>query len=174
MKLAIFDKDGTLTTPRSGEKFVQHPEDQVLLPGVAEKLRQLVEDGWTMAIASNQGGVEAGHKTINEAIAEMRYCLELLPMIDCAIFAPYFEGNVAWLVRQDPKALPDELWLYCKARKPSQGMPCYLIDQYRPDLASILRWHEENALFVGDRPEDQQAAVNAGVRFHWAKNFFGG
>ncbi|MGL5062947.1 MAG: hypothetical protein ACRC62_23470 [Microcoleus sp.] len=56
MKLIVFDKDGTLTTPASGAIFVQHPHDQVLLPGVAEKLAQLRKDGWLMAIASNQGG----------------------------------------------------------------------------------------------------------------------
>ena len=27
-------------------------------------------------------------------------------------------------------------------------------------------------LFVGDRPEDEQAAANAGVSFQWADDFF--
>jgi hypothetical protein len=35
---------------------VQHPRDQRLRPGVAEKLEQLRADGVMMAIASNQGG----------------------------------------------------------------------------------------------------------------------
>ncbi|HMA77901.1 MAG TPA: HAD family hydrolase, partial [Candidatus Paceibacterota bacterium] len=63
MKLAIFDKDGTLTTPASDAEFVQHPEDQILLPGVSEGVAAMAADGWTIAIASNQGGVAAGYKS---------------------------------------------------------------------------------------------------------------
>lgn len=55
-KLLILDKDGTLTRPKSGGTFVQHPEDQELILGVAETLRRYEDDGWSMAIASNQGG----------------------------------------------------------------------------------------------------------------------
>lgn len=39
-KLLILDKDGTLVTPASGKKFVHHPEDQVVLPGVHEAIAQ--------------------------------------------------------------------------------------------------------------------------------------
>lgn len=56
MKLIILDKDGTLTTPKSGKKFVQHPEDQVLLPGVLDALKWHDSQGHILAIASNQGG----------------------------------------------------------------------------------------------------------------------
>jgi histidinol phosphatase-like enzyme len=55
MKLAIFDKDGTLVSPKSGEQFVQHPKDQKLLPGVAKGLETMSSEGWHFAIASNQG-----------------------------------------------------------------------------------------------------------------------
>jgi histidinol phosphatase-like enzyme len=55
-KLIIFDKDGTIVEPISGGTFVQHPSDQRLRPGVAEKLEQLRGDRVMMAIASNQGG----------------------------------------------------------------------------------------------------------------------
>jgi D-glycero-D-manno-heptose 1,7-bisphosphate phosphatase len=55
-ELYILDKDGTLTDPIWGGVFVQHPEDQRLRPGVAEKLDRLRSEGAVMAIASNQGG----------------------------------------------------------------------------------------------------------------------
>lgn len=64
-KLVIFDKDGTLVEPISGGTFVQHPHDQRLRPGVAEKLEQLRGDGLMMAIASNQDGC-----SIFEVLAE--------------------------------------------------------------------------------------------------------
>jgi len=44
-KLYIFDKDGTLTIPKSGEIFVQYPEDQQLISGVAERLLELRKEG---------------------------------------------------------------------------------------------------------------------------------
>ena len=55
-RLAILDKDGTLVGTKSGETFVQHPEDQILLPGVEEAIARLVDDGYELVIASNQGG----------------------------------------------------------------------------------------------------------------------
>ena len=88
MKLCIFDKDGTLTTTKSGETFVQHPEDQILLPGVVEGITAMAADGWLFAIASNQGGVAAGYKSLDDAIREIRYCLSLLPQIELGLFCP--------------------------------------------------------------------------------------
>ena len=77
MKLAIFDKDGTLIAPKIGAKFVDHPEDQILLPGVADGIQSLAADGWAIAIASNQGGVAAGHKSLGCAIDEMFFAMRL-------------------------------------------------------------------------------------------------
>lgn len=65
-KLIVFAKNGTLVEPISDSTFVQHPKDQKLRPGVAEKLEHLPED-WTMAIASNQGGC-AEFEVLDEAI----------------------------------------------------------------------------------------------------------
>lgn len=55
-KLLVLDKDGTLVRPKSGNTFVQHPEDQEMIEGVAEAIARYIADGWTIAIASNQGG----------------------------------------------------------------------------------------------------------------------
>lgn len=60
MKLAVLDKDGTLTTSKSGNKFARNPTDQVLIEGVVEGCQSLIDAGYTLAIASNQGGVAAG------------------------------------------------------------------------------------------------------------------
>ena len=66
-KLAVFDKDHTLVKPKSGGTFVKAPEDQELLPGVAEKLEELRSDGWCLAIASNQGGCATHFVAAKEA-----------------------------------------------------------------------------------------------------------
>jgi D-glycero-D-manno-heptose 1,7-bisphosphate phosphatase len=159
-KLLILDKDGTLVHPKSGAKFVQHPTDQELLPGVAEAIARYAADGWTMAIASNQGGVAAGHKTLDDAIAEMRYCLGLLPQVKYALFCPDFDGFSCWEVSRDSSK---EWTTGAKSyRKPNPGM----IDFAAAQLYGNRLWRDElEVLFVGDRPEDEQAAQAAGVHF---------
>lgn len=163
-KLLILDKDGTLTRPRSGGKFVQHPNDQDLLPNVSETLSKYAANGWAMAIASNQGGIASGYKTLEDAIVEMKYCLGLLPMIDCAIFAPYYHGCIAWRVWNDGLRLPDEVYTVAEARKPGAGM----LHLAASNCDVIL----DDAVMVGDRLEDAGAAAAAGVEFRWAKDLF--
>ncbi len=53
-----------------------------------------------------------------------------------------------------------------KFRKPADGM----IDAIASRVLGHRVWHVdfEEILFVGDRPEDEQAAAAAGVRFMWA------
>jgi histidinol phosphatase-like enzyme len=99
--------------PVSGAKFVQSPTDQRLLPGVAERIAELVEMGATLVIASNQGGVEAGHKTGEDAATEMRYIFDLVPEIAQAWYCTTFDGDWAFSVRQDEEAT--DLW--CRNRK---------------------------------------------------------
>lgn len=65
MKLAILDKDGTLVLPKSGNTFVQNPTDQILMFGAIEGCQRLIDAGYVLAIASNQGGVASNHKTLD-------------------------------------------------------------------------------------------------------------
>jgi D-glycero-D-manno-heptose 1,7-bisphosphate phosphatase len=174
-KLIIFDKDGTLTEPISGNTFVQHPHDQRLRPGVAEKLEQLRGEGWVMAIASNQGGVAAGHKTLDEAIEEMKYALSLTgiydgymcpdngdSMISCGFSDANFR-HVAETVQSLKDAYDVEVDGF---RKPHAGMLLY--------RKHLMVMNPTQCLMVGDRPEDQAAAEAAGFAFEWAVDFFGG
>jgi histidinol phosphatase-like enzyme len=223
-KLAVFDKDWTLVKPKSGGTFVQAPEDQELLPGVAEKLEELRSDGWCLAIASNQGGcakfevaakdlkpgmvlyhggmsrkickvlgyldqhrqitlndgdiltflphadVEVSYKTIEDAIAEMGFALQLTG-IEAGFFCPDMEGAKLYLAFPDGSGgnatgyYPHDF--RGQYRKPGQGM-----------LLAIQRYtgirNLEDCLMVGDREEDQRSAQSAGFAFEWAKDFLGG
>jgi D-glycero-D-manno-heptose 1,7-bisphosphate phosphatase len=128
MKLLILDKDGTLTRPVSGSTFVQHPEDQKLLPGVAETIARYRDEGWTMAIASNQGGVAAGLKTIEEAKCEMMYCMKLLPDIELGLFCPdngetiYHGGRYHSVIYPAKELSIYEIDGLSNCRKPNPGM----------------------------------------------------
>jgi D-glycero-D-manno-heptose 1,7-bisphosphate phosphatase len=50
-------------------------------------------------------------------------------------------------------------------RKPGPGMLREAMSDFEAD--------PDETLYVGDRPEDEQAAKNAGVDFVWASEFFG-
>jgi DNA 3'-phosphatase len=78
VKVAFFDADSTLRVSRSGNVSANGPRDVELLPGVAEKLRQLAEQGYLLAVVSNQGGVAAGFVALEDADAALAYTLRLL------------------------------------------------------------------------------------------------
>lgn len=223
MKLLILDKDGTLVCPKSGNTFVQNPEDQMLLPGVQEIIARYAADGWMMAIVSNQGGcsrqtvkasdVQVGQhvwntksvylgkiseirstvfycdgtgysiksdqsvvvawKTIENAIAEMRYCLKLLrPCLGTevnnvtAYFCPDMEGKEWWAVKGDTTCFIPRRYKFRHGdhRKPGGGMLLSAILEYKPLLFSVPEW-KNKCLMVGDRPEDEQAAKNVCISF---------
>lgn len=173
MKLLLLDKDGTLISPKSGAKFVGDPWDQAPLLGVSEILRKYAANGWDMAICSNQGGVAANHKTLANCILEMKFCLQLFPEIKEAYFCPDFEGNECWRVwgdcGEETRILYSEnswettnLEIVGQFRKPNPGMLT---------LAASFGNFEE-ILYVGDRPEDEDASIGAKFPFQWSANFF--
>lgn len=153
--LIIFDKDQTLIESAVGEKFIQSPTDQRILPGAAEAVANFHQRGYKIAIASNQGGVEAGKKSLESAIKEMEFCLELFPQVDFGLIAHTYKGDSAWRIG---RSLKDEIWgnfgCYCK---PGPGMINFIINFYESTPSQT--W------FVGDRPEDEGAAEAAGVQF---------
>jgi D-glycero-D-manno-heptose 1,7-bisphosphate phosphatase len=161
MKLAILDKDGTLVLPKSGNTFVQNPTDQILMVGAVEGCQRLIEAGYVLAIASNQGGVSAGHKTLDEAIEEMKYCFLLLEQsgikIEKTLFCPDFEGKICIVAALDVESLakpqPYEKFSgeFCK---PNGGM-----------LKALKGDTFEDCWMIGDREEDRLAAEAAGFAF---------
>lgn len=173
-KLLLLDKDGTLIFPKSGAKFVGDPWDQSPFPKVFDVLKKYADDGWQMAIISNQGGVAVGHKTLEGCILEMKFCLQLFPEIIEAYFCPSLEGNECWRVWgecDDKHRILYEansfevtnLEIAGKFRKPNPEMLTFATNFY----------NLEEVLYVGDRPEDGEAAFTANISFKWATQFFG-
>jgi D-glycero-D-manno-heptose 1,7-bisphosphate phosphatase len=167
MKILFVDKDGTLVSPASGAKFTNRPWDQAALPGAHEAIARFVADGYKPIMVSNQGGVEKGYKSLESAIFEMQFALELFPGIIEAYFCPNFlSGDGCWRVWGDcseenrieynPTSLDViDLAIEGQFRKPGAGM-----------LKLAIAIHDaENAIMVGDRPEDKEAAVAAAIPF---------
>jgi D-glycero-D-manno-heptose 1,7-bisphosphate phosphatase len=152
-KLIIFDVDGTLVTTKSGVTFRKTADDWQWLPGRKEKLLQLEKEGIQTALATNQGGVAFGY------FSQASIIHELYNLVDEANI-----GCVRWC-ETHPHASIDEYRSESNRRKPGPGM-IFEIQEY-------LQIGPIHTLMVGDRPEDEQAAKNAGVSFMWAHEFFG-
>lgn len=183
-KLLILDKDGTLVVPKSGQTFVQFPEDQKPIKGIQELVKTYHMSGWRCCIVSNQGGVGAGFKTIKEAIAEMQYCMQIFPEIKESWFCPDLKGQKLYYVEALDNGAEEAYeakhmgpWLLRKYkwggyRKPQPGMLFIAMHYYAhsPNLKEPKEWVEQK-LYVGDRPEDKEAAERADVPFLWARDW---
>lgn len=153
-RFVIFDVDSTLTTTKSGETFRKDAKDWQWLPGRLERLAELHKQGITLAVASNQGGIAFGYMDEGDMQTEL------------SILCNQAEIDYLYVCYAHEKASVDgyaeEIDLF--DRKPSPGM------LFKAMLRA--RVSAPDTLFVGDRPEDEQAAKNAGIDFVWSKDYF--
>lgn len=167
-KLLILDKDGTLVIPASGEPFPTGPSDQKLISeSIPHRINQYRAAGYEVAIATNQGGVAAGHKTLGSAIDEVMFAMDLCG-VEYALLAPSYEekfGEAVWIDKSDGGQFIKTITNGAvRFRKPAPGMIGALaLRIYGTDPCEVL--------MVGDMDSDRDAALAAGVRFMWAKDF---
>jgi D-glycero-D-manno-heptose 1,7-bisphosphate phosphatase len=153
--LFLFDLDGTLIS-----SYMDAPgrayERWEVLPGRRERLAQLVADGHQLGIVTNQGRVAFGRATEEQANDKLAAVLRALDLPASTPIAVCFAHPNARLRRyRDP--------VEAARRKPSGAMIRELMAQY-PAAAGVV--------YVGDRPEDEGAALDAGVTFVPAEIFF--
>jgi len=85
---------------------------------------------------------------------------ELFPELREIYFSPDFEGKKCFRVTGHNVYNQIKTKWSRQYRKPRAGML---------QLAMVRHKHSpQNSLYVGDRPEDEQAAQGAGVPFQWA------
>ena len=150
-KLYIFDMNGTL----SSTPFVDKKPLSVL-PGRKEKIAELFADGAKVAIATNQGGVAFGFSTEKAATAEVEQIAAELGISHWRVSFGHPSPKFGYEQYGTPAMLA--------MRKPAPGMNL--------DIMKELEWLPEDTICVGDRDEDQAAALAAGCQFVWAKDFF--
>jgi D-glycero-D-manno-heptose 1,7-bisphosphate phosphatase len=152
-KLIIFDKDGTLCRNKHDhDGFINHWDDQELIPGVAGKCKLLRDQGVLLAVASNQGGVAFGH--MNDGLAYSIVC-HAAKFISADLFnhCPFHpDGSEKEYARDD----------YDRKPRPGMLLKAMIMASAEP----------RETLMVGDRQEDQEAAMRAGCDFMWAHQFF--
>lgn len=155
-KLIIFDADGTLTTTKSGRAFRTSEDDWQWMPGRLAKLAELKAAGTRMAVATNQGGVAFGHLKEKQLLNELTRMMHEGGLPIGGLYTDYTH----------PYTHIDKYRAKSGRRKPEPGM-----------LSEAMRDFEAapgETLFVGDRPEDEEAARAAGCAFAWANDFFKG
>lgn len=155
-KLVIFDTDNTLTTTKSGRTFRTSEDDWQWMPGRLAKLAELKRAGVRLAVATNQGGVAFGHLQEQPLLKELLRMMEEGGMPIGGLYVDYTH----------PYAHIDQYRAESGRRKPEPGM---LLEAMRDFEAE-----PDETLFVGDRPEDEEAARAAGCAFQWAETFFNG
>lgn len=162
MEILFLDLDGTVRKPKSASKFITSFADQQSIPGAQEAIADYASRGYLIVGITNQGGVEAGHKSLESCIAEQQYTLKLFPQIHSILFCPDFAGNECWRCYKDrvwnrSDKYPDLIGTY---RKPLPGMVQHIL------ISNEV--YPEDCFMVGDRPEDEGCANAAGVEFLWA------
>lgn len=169
----IFDMDGTLVVPFTTS----------VLPKVEERIISLRENGHTIAIASNAGGV--GFRWAIENDEDIKVWAQNKPGLDINEY-PTIENekeriqsvadklDVKHYVQAfryvskggDPFHAPSEDGEWSVDwRKPNGGMIKHLMRE--------LSFEKHRTFYVGDRNEDRLAAFNAGVLCFSAVSFFG-
>jgi HAD superfamily hydrolase (TIGR01662 family) len=171
-QMVIFDVDGTLA-----EKYILD-----LLPGVEDFFRLINGSSCAakpkVAIATNQGGVGMRHwmelqgfgnpeKYPTQADIEerMRKLTQLLLLdSEAGIYAAYRYRNREGKWSPVPPEGKDNPRWSKDWRKPNPGMLLQAMQD--ADVAAA------DTLFIGDSPDDQDAARAAGCDFQWAETFF--
>lgn len=135
VKLVILDRDGVIN--RDSDAYVKSVDEFILIDGSAEAIARLCQQGFTVAVATNQSGLARGYFTEQDLEAmhgKMRQAVEKAG------------GSIA-SIAYCPHG-PDD---GCQCRKPQAG----LIDQIERDLAHSA----SGSIMVGDSLRDLQAGV---------------
>lgn len=159
MSLLMVDLDGTLREPLSGKFQIQHPQDQHIIAGAEAALWAYSDRGLIVGI-TNQMEVAAGYRSLQECLQEQQYTLQLVPALQEIYVCPDFEGRKCLRVTRDGVYNHSQTKWFRQYRKPHPGLL----------MLAMVRHNQlpEDCLYVGDRPEDQEAAERAGISFQWA------
>lgn len=172
--ICFFDLDGTLRETKSGATFINDPNDQQPIAGAQEMLTHYSDKGFTCIGITNQGGCASINpatgkmfKSIADTILEQQLTLELFPELSEIFFCPNY-GESCYRVSRGNEPLiffapiaRDGLVVSC--RKPGHGMLLVA-------AKDLSEFDNENCCMIGDRPEDQNCALTAGIDFAWAIN----
>jgi len=139
-RLVMVDRDGVIN--RDSDQYIKCVAEWQPLPGSLEALRDLTAAGFRIVVVTNQSGIGRGlfsEETLNAIHAAMHAAVATDGgRIDAVYYCPH---------------LPDA---GCRCRKPAPGL---LLDAAQEAGVSI-----DQAVFIGDKQSDVDAAIAAGSR----------
>ncbi|MEG4805392.1 hypothetical protein QUB63_32505 [Microcoleus sp. ARI1-B5] len=176
MKIFFLDLDGTIRETKSGETFINRPDDQQPIPGALAATEYLSSIGFTLIGITNQGGCAVidpatgkPQKSLDDAIAEQKISLELFPKLSEIYFCPSWGENCfqvsRWCQLNSFRAPTGNSGSSISCRKPGHGMILRAIESIHSD-ADPIDWSE--CWMSGDKSEDQLCAAAGIVYFIWA------
>ena len=139
MKLAILDRDGVINF--DSDLYIKSPAEWRPIPGSIDAIARLNQNGFRVAVATNQSGIGRGLfdmatlNAINDKMMEMVF--RHGGRIDALFFCPHTPAED------------------CNCRKPRTGMFEEIAARFHTDL--------KGAPVVGDTLKDMQAAEAVGA-----------
>jgi D-glycero-D-manno-heptose 1,7-bisphosphate phosphatase len=140
MKLAILDRDGVINF--DSDQYIKSPAEWRPIPGSIEAIARLNQNGYRIAVATNQSGIGRGLfdmatlNAINDKMMELVF--RQGGRIDALFFCPH-------------TAMEE-----CGCRKPKTGMLEEIATRFHSDLKGVP--------VVGDSLKDLQAADAVGAQ----------
>jgi len=138
MKLVILDRDGVINV--DSPNYVKSPSEWVAIPGSLEAIALLNQNGYRVAVATNQSGISRGiydMTTLNAIHDKMHRALgQLGGRIDAVFYCPHANEHL------------------CNCRKPKSGMFEDISSRFGVDLDGVP--------CVGDSLRDLVAGASLG------------
>ncbi|MEO5694026.1 MAG: D-glycero-beta-D-manno-heptose 1,7-bisphosphate 7-phosphatase [Usitatibacter sp.] len=138
MKLVILDRDGVINF--DSEQYIKSPAEWRPIPGSIEAIARLNQNGYRIAVATNQSGIGRGLfdmatlNAINDKMMEMVF--RQGGRIDALFFCPHTAAEK------------------CACRKPNTGMYEEIAERFHTELKGVP--------CIGDSLRDLQAADAVG------------
>ncbi len=138
MKLVILDRDGVIN--HDSDHFIKSPDEWTPLPGSLGAIASLNQNGWRVAVATNQSGLGRGlfdMQALNAMHAKMHKALAAVGgRIDAVFFCPH---------------VPDD---DCDCRKPKPGLFIGIAERFGLPMSDVP--------MIGDSHRDLEAGAAAG------------
>ncbi|MBI4029773.1 HAD-IIIA family hydrolase [Candidatus Berkelbacteria bacterium] len=152
-KAVFLDRDGVinrLILERGPRESPVHPDEFELLPGTLEGLTILKNEGYFLAVVSNQPNIAKGKTTLENHLAieeKMDKLLGKEAAVDVYYYCPHHPDPEQVVIR--------ELLLDCECRKPKPGLLAQAINEWSIDPSSS--W------MMGDSETDIEAGRLASI-----------
>ena len=140
IKLIVLDRDGVINEDL--DQPVASVNDWSPIPGSLEAIARLYQNGWSVAVATNQSGIGRGlmtlanlhevHQRLHEQVNQVG------GKIDVIAFCPHTDSDD------------------CACRKPAPGMLYTISERLGADLSNVV--------MVGDSLRDAQTAMAAAAK----------